>query len=510
MTKLSILIADDDHLMLKNLQKLVNWNNLGFQVIATAPNGKKALYYINKYRPQVLITDIIMPVMNGLELIEYVRNKYPQTKILIISSYDEFEYAKKAIEKGVTDYILKTEVTAASFTAKLSLLYQECISQSQILTTVLSREFTDFFDDNPKGPEEELMAAYPLLARFIKNRYQFFIITEMAGFYRHIQSMLNHYKESSQFIHSSLQSMKEFSGAPILFPYKHFCILGIPIESDRNSQIFTAKSLCKKILLNLNRRSAHTCMLFYSNSLLTPIELLQFYHKNQNQLSFYASFPITPALTFQEVESASHDTLVNDFSFKKLSLEKEHLEEDVLKMKEYLTTCYQYKNYQAIMQFFQNFCTHLEIVSNNILHFDDQNFFPSLEYLLKWIFNNYEQCIKGLYDNQVRKLNPSVEAAIHYMQQNYSNCALSAEDISSQAALSPGRLGVLFKQDTGKTINEYLTDLRIKNAIYFLSNTTMKIYEISDKCGYKSSQYFSQIFYQKTGKKPIDYRKMNY
>ncbi len=510
MTKLSVLIADDDHLMLKNLQKLVNWSNLGFQVIATATNGKKALYYMNKYHPQVLITDIIMPIMNGLELIEYVRDKYPETKILIISSYDEFEYAKKAIEKGVTDYLLKTEVTAASFTAKLSSLHQECISQNRILSTVLNREFTGFFDDNPKSPEQELIAAYPMLGRFLKNRYQFFIITQMIGFSRYIQSMLNYYQESSQFIYSSLQSMEEFGMAPVLFSYKHFCILGIPIESDYDNQVFMAKSFIRKILLNLNRRAAHTCMLFYSNSLITPIQLLRFYQKNQDLLSFYASFNIISALSFQEIESAPQETVVNDFSFKKLSLDKEHLENDIFQIKNYLTACYQSKNHQAIIQFFQNFCTHMEIVSNNILQFDEQAFFPSLEYLLKWVFNNYEQCINGLYDNQIKKYNPYVETAIRYMQQNYSNYSLSAEDISSQAALSPGRLGVLFKQDTGKTINEYLTDLRIKNAIYFLNNTTMKIYEISDKCGYKSSQYFSQIFYQKTGKKPIDYRKTNH
>ena len=507
MIKLSVVIADDDHLMLKNLQKIVNWGNLGFQIVATATDGKKALHYIDKYRPQVLITDIIMPMMNGLELIEYVRNKYPETKIFIISSYDEFEYAKIAIEKGVTDYILKTEVTAASFSAKLSSLYLKCTSQNRILSTVLNQEFTNFFDDAPQGSEQDIIETYPLLSKLLKNKYQFFIITQMIGLYRHISDTTNYYKESSQLIYSSLMSMEELSMSPILFPYKHFCILGILIESDHDNQIFIVKSLCKKLLLNLNRRSAYPCQLFYSNAMITPIELLGFYQKFQDLLNFYATFNITASLTFQEIESETHSITENNFPFKKLSLDKEHLEDDIVKMKEYLTACYQNKNYQAILQFFQNFCTHMEILSNNYLHFDEQNFFPSLEFLLKWTFDNYEQCVNRLCDNHIKKYNPSVDVAINYMQQNYSNYALTAEDISSLAALSPGRLGVLFKQDTGKTINEYLTDIRIKNAIYFLSNTTMKIYEIADKCGYKSSQYFSQIFYHKTGKRPIDFRK---
>ena len=100
-----------------------------------------------------------------------------------------------------------------------------------------------------------------------------------------------------------------------------------------------------------------------------------------------------------------------------------------------------------------------------------------------------------------------MRTAVEYMQENYSNYALTAEMISEAAHLSASRLGVLFKQETNRTINEYLTELRIEQAIYFLKNTNMKIYEISEKCGYKSSQYFSQVFCSHTGKRPIDYRK---
>ncbi len=510
MTKLSVVIADDDHLMLKNLKKLVNWDNLGFKVIATAANGKAALQYLRKYRPQILITDIIMPIMNGLELIEQVREEFPETKILIISSYDEFEYAKKAIAKGVTDYILKTEVTAASFTAKLSSLHQSCTSQNRILSTALNQEFSNFLDNNPRYTEYDTEINYPLLSRYLNKRYHFFIIMQQIGFYRHIQTALSNYNDASKSIYSALRSMEELSTAPIMFPHRHFTVVGISVESDHTNETFIINSLRKKILLYLNRRFPHKCMLFYSNALITPIDLHHFYNRVNYLIDFHASFHIAPALSFHELENEIMENAMDDFPFQKLSVEREHLDSDIFRIKEYLTRCYKLRNYQAILKFFQNFCTHMEIISHNTQHFDEQYLIPSLEFLLKWVFNHYEQCINQLSDNQTREYCLPVETAIHYMQQNYSNYALSAEDISAQASLSPGRLGVLFKQDTGKTINEYLTDMRIRNAIYFLSNTTMKIYEISDKCGYKSSQYFSQIFYQRTGKRPIDYRKIHH
>lgn len=509
MGRLSVVIADDDHLVLENLKTLVHWDNLGFQVVATAPNGKKALHYIEQYHPDVLITDIIMPIMNGLELIEHVRKDFPNMKILIISSYNEFEYAKKAIEKGVTDYILKTEVTAASFSAKLSSLFQQCTSQIQITSTALNQEFQSFLENDSETLEEEDYNSYPILSKVRNNFYQFFIMTQAIGFCKGIENTLDYWKKSIKFIYSSLQHMEELHTAPILFSHDNFCILGIPIESNRSNQLFLMKSLSKKILLYLNSRSPHDCVLFYSDNMITPIQLRLFMHKYQDALNFHAAFPITTGISFAEIKSNTYMYAVDDFPFQKLSFDKEHLENDVLQIKNHVIDCFNKKNYPAILYFFQNFCTHIEIVSNNYFHFNEQFFFQTIEMFLKWIFNAYEQCIIHLTAGQTQRLSISVQKAIHFIKQQYHKCDLSAEDISLHVALSIGRLGVLFKSETGKTINEYLTDIRIQNAIYFLSNTSMKIYEISEKCGYKSSQYFSQVFYQKTGKRPIEYRKIN-
>ena len=128
--------------------------------------------------------------------------------------------------------------------------------------------------------------------------------------------------------------------------------------------------------------------------------------------------------------------------------------------------------------------------------------------MLKWIFNTYEKCLVALRDGKSARYSLPVKNSIDYMEKNYSDYTLNAEMISEHAALSSGRLGVLFKQETQQTINEYLTHLRISHAIWLLTNTNLKIYEISEKCGYRSSQYFSQVFYQHTGRRPIDYRKL--
>ena len=120
-----VIVAEDEELILNNTVKKIHQTGLGFEVIAAVQNGKLALDKIEEYSPDVLITDIRMPVMDGLELIKIVALNFPYIKTIIISGYSEFEYAKQAIKYGVKDYLLKPleseELKAALIKIKISL-----------------------------------------------------------------------------------------------------------------------------------------------------------------------------------------------------------------------------------------------------------------------------------------------------------------------------------------------------------------------------------------------------
>ena len=102
-----ILLADDEEEVRKAIIRNIDWESLGFRVAGDADNGEEALEKIEQLKPDVLMTDIRMPYMDGLTLAARVRQKYPSIKILIFSGYDDFEYAKQAIKLNVTEYILK-------------------------------------------------------------------------------------------------------------------------------------------------------------------------------------------------------------------------------------------------------------------------------------------------------------------------------------------------------------------------------------------------------------------
>ena len=103
----TLLLVDDEEEVTQIIAKKVKWNELGFSVVGHANNGLKALEMLEEIQPDVVMTDIRMPYMDGLELCGQIREKYPATKLVLFTGFDDFEYAKEAIRLGVTRFLLK-------------------------------------------------------------------------------------------------------------------------------------------------------------------------------------------------------------------------------------------------------------------------------------------------------------------------------------------------------------------------------------------------------------------
>ncbi len=104
---LKVLIVDDEHLVRNLLRNCINWNEIGYEVVGEASNAHEALDLVEQLRPDVIFTDIYMPFMDGLEFGKIVFEKYPTIKIIVLTGYEEFEYAKKSVKIGIADFLLK-------------------------------------------------------------------------------------------------------------------------------------------------------------------------------------------------------------------------------------------------------------------------------------------------------------------------------------------------------------------------------------------------------------------
>ncbi len=110
---LKVFLVEDESVIREGLRDKIPWEQYGFWFVGEAGDGEVALPLIRKLKPDVLITDIKMPFMDGLSLSEIVKEEFPKTKIIIISGYDDFEYARQAIVVGVDQYLLKPITRAA-------------------------------------------------------------------------------------------------------------------------------------------------------------------------------------------------------------------------------------------------------------------------------------------------------------------------------------------------------------------------------------------------------------
>ena len=106
-----ILIVDDEYLLRQGIKHLVDWNKEGFNIVGEASNGKEALELIEKFKPHIIISDVVMPVMNGVDLAKITKTIYPEIQIVILSSHSDFNYVKDTFKLGiVNDYILKPKL----------------------------------------------------------------------------------------------------------------------------------------------------------------------------------------------------------------------------------------------------------------------------------------------------------------------------------------------------------------------------------------------------------------
>ena len=142
---ISVMIVDDEKLMLEDLSTMIDWEAYGYQIIATAFNGKQALRKYREYHPQVIFTDIRMPFMDGIEMISEIRKTDEKVSIVLLTAYEDFSYAKAAIRLGITEYVIKSEITENSLSELLNRLKANIIKAGKRERYITDRMLEQFF-----------------------------------------------------------------------------------------------------------------------------------------------------------------------------------------------------------------------------------------------------------------------------------------------------------------------------------------------------------------------------
>lgn len=501
----SVIIVDDDYRVIDDLKRTIQWEELGYTVVGTATNGLDALTLVRRYRPDLLITDIIMPSMTGLELIEQTRKDYPDMQILIISSYDEFEYAKTAIAHGVADYILKTQITPVTFSQRLIEISSSAMARKKLTQDALRQSLRDYF--HYRGHVS--VQTNPVLRTIAQHKYCFLVIGVHTPFAADKESYDRIVDENTVRIDDVITAKFMDCSVPIRFIFGQFLILGFVATQDTRQIYSSIQNYTSRIRSILDTTLPRSVSIFIGDEACELAEFRERFFQLQPLMQFYTAFCQGSNCTMRELALQRYIPAEQEFIFAGLHWHTQNMQADIEKLRRYISKRIEDRDIAALHHMYYLIIGYLRSNGKeDCAALEACFYFVKPQMLTEHICNLILEQKEVSQQDDRQELPLVVQKAVEFIQENFSDHTISVQSVSDAVNVSSGRLGVLFRKSLGKSINEYLTDVRIAHAIYLLENTSLKIYEVADHSGFNASHYFSDIMYKKTGRRPIDYKRL--
>ncbi len=530
-----IMLVDDEEEVRKAIIRKIAWEQLGFVMVGDAENGEDALEKLEQLEPDVVMTDIRMPYMDGLTLSARIRDKYPSLKILIFSGYDDFEYAKQAIKLNVTEYILKPvngeELTQILNRIRISL--DEEIEQRRNITALqksylgslpilrelflndLVRRTTDIDTVVPKLREYgiDILDARKWLAVVI-----------------HIEQI----EQSETQVLSQHQELIPISVRSLVEDHlKSYCrnaifnsadgitvIVAVDENNTQTGLINLLNDICKEskrvLEVSITVGVGHSC-----NSLK---EISRSYQSAVDALGYRAIVGIGKTIYINDVEPVicgklqldvkSEAELTAAVKFGPKELISNVIQSLVAHMDEVKVHARQYQAYMlSIVNCITRTMQQYDLDIGEM--FDSENWYTAImegiyrkEEFAEWLLPialRMNEALNHERDNTARKV---ILNAKEYILEHYSDPELSVETLCRYLHMSPAYFSTMFKKETGQTYINYLTQVRLDKAVELLNETDEKTYMIAQKVGYQEQNYFSYVFKKWYGISPTKYRGM--
>ncbi len=534
---LKVFLVEDEVVMRNGIKKNIPWEQEGFEFVGEASDGELAYPLIKKEKPDILITDIRMPFMDGLELSRLVKKELPQIKIIILSGYNEFDYAKTAINIGVTDYLLKPISSAKLLEAVKKV--GDVIEKEQDHARLMKR-YEKEMEENILQEKHKLWGALAsnrlstieLLEKgqrlgidFTASAYQVFLFKLMQeGDATGCSEELNRASEKVNELAGGWEYVLSFDRSPEGWA---FLIKGESEQEVQDTYLETRNEL-------LDLVNGYPKVEYFGGigNVVHRIGDIQSSYKEAarafSSRFFLDANQITDSAEIVRVQPESDDKI--DVS-KMLSKKREHeLVERFLKngtveeTDSFLDELFQsigeqncksllYRQYVVMDLFFcaSDFLNNLEIDTESLPEecrdinqiVEKAGNAESLRHQIGILFKETMQ----LRDNHSKKkYSKLLEDAKAFIDENYKHDEMSLNTVAAQVNISPSYFSTIFSSEMGQTFVEYLTRVRLDKAKELLMCSNMRTAEIGYEVGYKDSHYFSYIFKKTVGCSPKEYR----
>lgn len=528
---LRVFVVEDEYLIRKGIIKYIQQADQQFQVVGEAEDGELAYPKILNLKPDLVITDIKMPFMDGLELSRAVKEKLPDIKIIIISAYGEFEYANQAIQIGVDEYLLKPVMPDALLEAlqKIQLEIQEERKKKHLLEQLENEKRKKKWNAKQKL-FEELIAGDTSIEK-LYNRAKDVEINLAASWYNiiligpwqknGIYPSRERCREFEQGIKERLEKQKPViyfergsEGIALLLKADTYQMLEESIQfimqaflKEEDSEFFMAVGLAVERLRELPKcyqqvNRAYSQRYFDTKSSICYAENLEIPEQSDNGI----------LLDRVDISKLQQDS-VEVFLRHGLNSEKEQFTDTYLKsvgtqnlqsliFRQYIAINIQMEALRFLNELHvcsEEVKNYIADVSRLFSHITSQN------KIREYIVDILGKCIEFRDRVPMNKYRSVVEMAKQYIQGHY-NGDISLNVVAAYVGVSPNHFSRIFSKETGSTFVEYLTKVRMDRAKEMLRCSNKKIVEICYEVGYQDTHYFGTLFKKIVGCTPKEYR----
>ncbi|MDP4099339.1 response regulator transcription factor [Paenibacillus sp. P96] len=511
-----ILVVDDETLVRQGIKHYLNWEQYGFEIAGEAANGREALELIETVHPHIVITDIVMPLMDGEEFTRVVKSRYPQIEIIVLSSYGEFEYVRSTFQSGVADYILKPKLE----TEELLRVLQKTARR------IPSIQYTGGTDSHTVTMESligKLIASYDieydpdLPKRYFP--YGGFCLLGAGGSRLSPKSASGGMADPGQELAASLQAGME-----------HIVVQPVPADSPLSVFLINVKQEDYAHLLakveglveaSASRHPGYGWVIsrWFSNF----NELGSIFRDRLNKLidsRFY--FPEVPLLKEASVSQPGSDTALFDLKRFAEDMKREHYESAFQSLRDHVAGMA--KDHRSSASEFRSFLGNIifnitillggsgydvkELDKAKFTYFQAIEEAAHVHEATAKLEDFLQEAGRLIALKQQQTGGDSMKMLLDYINDHYSE-PLSLTALAKHFHFNPSYLSTYFAAHNTEGFSEYLNKVRVDKAAELLRSSTAPISEISSRVGYSDHSYFTKVFKKLTGSSPSQYRRQH-
>ncbi len=529
-----VMIVEDDVLFRRTIRSMLNWESLGFSVCGECVHGKDALSHMAEYVPDIVLTDISMPQMNGIELIRALKLDYPMVRIIVLSSYDDFDFVKEAMKLGADDYILKhdlshsmdqflrvLEETKAKITDSASEGLLGRTSEKQLILDAFMNRILNGRVRDKKEIEQQLRR---LMVYFPFDRYMLAVIAA-----REALAVMNvesgeraEWQTGDPEVKRFRQAVLDLMDSPASSRRLAFLAddqMGVCIFNVKN--IFSQSRMHETVrsaLMGLFNSGLNLCI--GVSGLFEDVLQLPESYRQACLAAEHGVLYAKQALTFHGdlTDRGLPEGLLSHLNEMRVILGKEDGKAAEAWVQKLTGAVYTARITPSrlkevcghVNREFESWAKKQGLEMEDITH---SGRIPCELLAVSGSSEVFASYLTGCFERafSIDKLtpqtaNPRIRQAVEYIDSHYRE-QIGLREVSQALEISENYLSNLFKQETGWHFVEYLNEVRLHRAKRLVANGNLKVYEIARQCGFHSVAYFCRLFKEKTGMSLTKHRK---